>query len=230
MLDVDDFKRFNDLHGHPKGNALLAELARLFIGTVRETDSVARYGGEEFAIVLPDTYKIDAKEIAERVRRVVEAANASDPTGEEISSTTVSLGLATFPGDATDVGGLVQCADKAMYRAKGDGKNRVVLYDQDIRSFRRRSVQLDGTMRTLDPSEQPIQTIELSEGGLSLITYGNVAVGSIAEVHLNGAEKISILACVVAVNPKPGHGNRVALKIVQLDCESRRRLAAALDG
>jgi len=233
LVDVDDFKDYNDVHGHPAGNTLLVELARLFVGTVRETDSVSRYGGEEFAIVLPDTYKIDAKEIAERVRRVIEAANVPRPEGRGRDSTSISLGLATYPADARDPSGLVQCADKALYRAKADGKNRVVLYDQEIRSYRRRSIRLEGTMRTLDPSEQPIRTVELSEGGLSLVTHGNVAVGSIAEIQLAGAGgsgEISILAVVVAATGNPGQGNRIALKIVQVDRESRSRLTEVLEG
>jgi diguanylate cyclase (GGDEF)-like protein len=129
MLDIDHFKKFNDTHGHQAGNLALQHLVRVLQDTVRETDMVARYGGEEFAIILPETTKRLAHELAARVRANIEASpvviNGND------HRITVSLGLATFPRDVNNWQALVECADQALYRSKQEGRNRVTVYAPD---------------------------------------------------------------------------------------------------
>ena len=129
MLDIDHFKKFNDTHGHQAGNVALQQLARVLEETVRETDIVARYGGEEFALILPETTKRLAHELASRVRANVEAAPVR--LGEHHHRITVSVGLATFPRDSYTWQGLVECADKALYASKQGGRNRVTIYIPD---------------------------------------------------------------------------------------------------
>lgn len=126
MLDIDHFKKFNDTHGHQAGNSALQQLARVVKDTVRDTDSVARYGGEEFALILPETTKRLAHELAERVRANVEA----NPVllGGHHHKVTVSLGVATIPRDAFGGQALVEAADQALYRSKQAGRNQVTLY------------------------------------------------------------------------------------------------------
>jgi diguanylate cyclase (GGDEF)-like protein len=126
MLDIDHFKKFNDTHGHQAGNAALQHLARVVDDTVRETDIVARYGGEEFALILPETTKRLAHELAERVRANVE----TNPVrlGEHHHRVTVSLGVATYPRDASTWQALVEDADKALYQSKQLGRDRVSLF------------------------------------------------------------------------------------------------------
>jgi diguanylate cyclase (GGDEF)-like protein len=127
MIDVDHFKSYNDHHGHPAGDEVLRQLARLLGDGRRANDVVARYGGEEFAIVLVDTAKFAAAKLAERLReRVAEHAfpeSDSQPEGR----LTISIGVATCPDDATDPEGLVRAADSALYAAKHAGRDRVVL-------------------------------------------------------------------------------------------------------
>ncbi|MBE0476419.1 MAG: GGDEF domain-containing protein [Coriobacteriia bacterium] len=124
MLDVDDFKRYNDTHGHIAGDRALSALGRVVHSCVREVDVVARYGGEEFSVLLPETDEPGAYVAAEKVReaigryRFIEAD--SDPT-----HLTVSIGVASMPGHASDKEGLLQQADEALYQAKSFGKNRV---------------------------------------------------------------------------------------------------------
>ncbi len=121
MIDVDFFKRFNDSLGHVAGDVLLRELGRLIRDQVRSTDTVARYGGEEFAVVLPDTRKAGALEVAEKIRTAV--ARAPFDGGRAV---TISIGVAAFPDDGDGAQAVLVAADRALYQAKGGGRNRVV--------------------------------------------------------------------------------------------------------
>jgi len=125
MIDVDHFKKYNDDNGHPAGDEVLRQLARLLADGRRVNDFVARYGGEEFAVVLVDTPKLVAYQLAEKLRERV--ADHSFPAPREGGKLTVSVGIAAIPDDANDAEGLVRAADAALYRAKGAGRNRVVL-------------------------------------------------------------------------------------------------------
>ena len=121
VLDVDHFKRINDSLGHPAGDRVLVELAKLIAGNVREMDVFARLGGEEFAILAPNCDANCARPFAEKLRRVVEAHAFPD-----IGRLTCSFGLAEYR-DADDPDTLIERADDALYRAKDEGRNRVVM-------------------------------------------------------------------------------------------------------
>jgi diguanylate cyclase (GGDEF)-like protein len=125
MIDVDDFKSFNDRHGHRVGDEVLRTVARALEGDVRrELDIVCRYGGDEFSLILPHT-PIAATQVAERLRRRISEATISLENGKTAGTVTVSIGVAAYPGSATDVDGLVTVADEALYVAKSGGRNRV---------------------------------------------------------------------------------------------------------
>lgn len=125
LLDVDDFKRFNDQHGHAGGDALLRALGVALPAELRATDLVSRWGGEEFALLLPDTGAAEAVHLLERVRGAVESLSV-DVGGGAVRRCTVSVGLTeSTAGDSFDA--LIDRADKAMYRAKASGKNRVLV-------------------------------------------------------------------------------------------------------
>jgi diguanylate cyclase (GGDEF)-like protein len=126
MVDIDYFKKFNDTHGHQAGNVALNHLASILNSTVRETDIVARYGGEEFALILPETTKRLAQDLATRLRSNVEASPVV--LGTNHHRITISLGIATFPRDCSTWQSLVEDADKALYQSKHDGRNRVTTY------------------------------------------------------------------------------------------------------
>jgi diguanylate cyclase (GGDEF)-like protein len=131
MLDVDHFKQFNDAFGHPAGDEVLRQLARVFGDARRANDVVARYGGEEFAVILVDTAKFTAAKVAERIRERVHAHDFSEaaPRAGRLS---VSVGVATYPEDGGDAEGLVRVADAALYAAKRAGRNRVVLATESL--------------------------------------------------------------------------------------------------
>jgi diguanylate cyclase (GGDEF)-like protein len=122
MIDVDHFKRYNDDHGHPAGDEVLRQVARLLSDGRRVNDFCARYGGEEFAVVLVDTPKLTAFQVADKLRQRI-TEHEFDGGGR----LTVSVGVAAFPDDASDAEALVRGADAALYRAKAAGRDRVVL-------------------------------------------------------------------------------------------------------
>jgi diguanylate cyclase (GGDEF)-like protein len=124
MVDIDHFKRINDAHGHPVGDSVLREVARVLKDTLRAVDSLGRYGGEEFIAILPHTSHDEALQTADRLRRAIEE-HLFRCAGKELR-TTVSVGVASFPSDTVDApADLVREADKALYRAKEGGRNRV---------------------------------------------------------------------------------------------------------
>ncbi len=130
MLDVDHFKRINDTHGHPAGDAVLRYVARLIRAQLRGSDVVARYGGEEFVLLLPATPLNAALDTAERIRRVI-AAQTMPVRASEALRITVSIGAALLNGEGDPDSGalaavLVQQADQALYAAKQGGRNRVL--------------------------------------------------------------------------------------------------------
>lgn len=131
MLDVDHFKQFNDTFGHPAGDEVLRQLARVLADTRRANDVVARYGGEEFAVILVDTPKFTAAKVAERVRERINTHDFSEaaPRAGKLSA---SIGVATFPDDGADAETLVRSADTALYAAKRSGRNRVVLASEAL--------------------------------------------------------------------------------------------------
>ena len=152
MVDIDDFKHFNDRYGHPAGDLVLAEVGRILSGDIRAgIDLAARYGGEEFAVVLPNTARDGAQVVGARLaRQLSELPGAAPPNAEgavdvgerirvSVAGTTlpgvdddtritVSIGVACFPGPAGGPGELVRNADKALYLAKRLGKNRVEVF------------------------------------------------------------------------------------------------------
>ena len=129
IFDVDHFKNYNDVNGHPAGDELLRRLAAVIRENVRPEDLSCRYGGEEFVVVMPDTGPEDAWAVAERIRLAVEAYDF--PHGEKQPSgrLTISGGLSMFPGDGQGAEELIEHADQALYQSKRGGRNRVTRFE-----------------------------------------------------------------------------------------------------
>jgi len=123
MMDIDNFKKINDTYGHLVGDAILKEVARLIRENMREIDFVARFGGEEFSAILPETDKTGAIMVAERISSRIsqEKIKAFD----EAIVTSISVGVASFPQNTLHSDVLIEAADKALYKAKVSGRNRV---------------------------------------------------------------------------------------------------------
>lgn len=128
MMDIDNFKSVNDNYGHPVGDQVLREIANCISQTVRKIDVASRYGGEEFTVILPETNINDAKIIAERIRKNINAIkiNIKD---DIIIQPSVSIGMSEYPSCALDEQTLIELADVALYNAKNNGKNCICEYN-----------------------------------------------------------------------------------------------------
>ncbi|MFZ1986500.1 MAG: sensor domain-containing diguanylate cyclase, partial [Desulfatitalea sp.] len=125
MMDIDNFKHFNDTYGHPLGDEVLKRVAQVLRDNIRKSDIAARYGGEEFVLILPETDTEQALIVCEKIRGAMQAMFI--PHGEQTLRVTISLGAATFPYHAIDKQRLIQSADEALYASKRAGKNRASL-------------------------------------------------------------------------------------------------------
>ena len=126
MMDIDNFKIYNDTNGHPAGDEVIRRISKLIQNNIRKIDIAARYGGEEFAIILPEASPESARIVTEKIRRLVEEEPIPFEDKQPNKKLTISLGLATYPMDAKDGKQLVSKADQRLYKAKKSGRNRVV--------------------------------------------------------------------------------------------------------
>lgn len=144
MLDIDHFKLFNDRYGHPAGDEALRAFSRAVQAVVRTSDVIARYGGEEFIVALPGAGRDEANRVAEKLRAAIEAATIDVGSGN-VASITASLGVVSTGTHHVDRAGLVEAADRALYQAKREGRNRVVEALSDKRGLHRASSRRHGT-------------------------------------------------------------------------------------
>jgi diguanylate cyclase (GGDEF)-like protein len=137
MLDIDNFKHYNDICGHPTGDKALKVVAQLLSAEVRDIDILARYGGEEFVIILTETDKMGAWKVAERIRKRIEDYKFPHGQIQPQKRLTVSIGVAGYPQDADRRKDLVERADEALYRAKKLGRNQVFIAGQSEEAWMR---------------------------------------------------------------------------------------------
>ena len=142
MIDIDYFKAVNDAHGHPSGDKVLKELGNFLISHLRQSDTVARYGGEEFCVLLPHVGYEGAHLLAERLRKKIMDENYKLDSGFSLKIT-ISIGISSYPEDPVDrKDTLLFYADKALYRAKGAGRNRVYVYRDLTKEYTNKIPQL----------------------------------------------------------------------------------------
>ena len=120
LLDIDRFKKINDKYGHKWGDQVLTKLASEITKNLRERDIFARWGGEEFVLLLPDTGKSEAFNLAEKIRKTI-----CQSPDEQLNKITISIGVATIDPDNYNIDRAIMQADQAMYRAKAKGRNQV---------------------------------------------------------------------------------------------------------
>ena len=126
FFDIDHFKKYNDINGHPMGDMLLRGIANILKQTSRNTDIPCRYGGEEFCIILTHTNLEGAMIKAEKVRKIIEETVFPNQEKQPNGNLTVSIGVSEVPAHASDSSKLISSADEALYKAKSGGRNRVV--------------------------------------------------------------------------------------------------------
>ena len=125
LLDIDHFKRINDIYGHSTGDEVLIFLSDQIREVSRKNDLSYRFGGEEFLLLLPETDKNEAFQVAERLRRKMEGSIS--PCGEIV---TISAGIATYPDSTTNLAELIEMADQCLYEAKSAGRNKCIVFNQ----------------------------------------------------------------------------------------------------
>ena len=184
FLDLDDFKHINDTYGHQAGDYILKSVSEVILKQIRAEDIASRYGGEEIIIILPETGKVQALILGERIRRKI-AENVFDYEGKELRMT-LSGGLASMPIDTTSFVNLVKFADAALYRAKADGKNTISIFSEN----KRRYVRVDFC------SEIQIRKIDFDDiGEKFLATAKNLSLTGIlfeSRVPMEIGDKINI--------------------------------------
>ena len=200
LLDLDDFKQINDERGHVEGDRVLMRAAAVVREGVREIDVAARYGGEEFAVLLPDTSRLGAFVVAERIRRRIEERFARGR-----SVVTISGGIAVFPDDAGTPADLIVQADAGLYGAKAAGKNRILLPQGERRRFRRQMSPQGVTVATR-AGRAPARVKNVSEGGLLVSLREAVPLGSAVSLTIEriGSTPVGLRGQVVRVERVPG--------------------------
>lgn len=178
MVDIDHFKHYNDTFGHPAGDRLLKQVATILKASVRTVDAVARYGGEEFAVILVDTSPSECAEIAERIRRDIETFPFEGRDEQPGGKLTISMGIASFPRNATSRQDLIWLADQALYRVKQSTRNNILVY----------SSVLDELKASLDPKDQEV--LNQLQSHLSIINAKDKYTFSHAERVVGYAEAI----------------------------------------
>lgn len=136
LFDIDHFKHYNDTNGHPEGDRLLKELGSLITRLSRKTSVIARYGGEEFIVLLPNMSKEDACVYAGRLQLGVAAHPFMHGERQPLGCISVSGGIASFPEDGTSLEKVIEMADKALYRVKQKGGNRVIKHVRSAEALR----------------------------------------------------------------------------------------------
>jgi diguanylate cyclase (GGDEF)-like protein len=132
MIDIDDFKSYNDLNGHQAGDHALQITAHCLRAGLRSADVAARYGGEEFSVLLPQTSVNEAAVIAERMRERVAATEYPHGKSQPLGRVTISIGVCTYAGNINTVDRVIAAADRALYIAKSQGKNQIEFYQETL--------------------------------------------------------------------------------------------------
>jgi diguanylate cyclase (GGDEF)-like protein len=186
FLDIDDFKKVNDLYGHVAGDRCLAKVAHIIKDSIRTEDTAVRYGGEEIVVIFPQTSKVDALAIGERIRTQISMTAFGNQTHPY--QVTVSGGLVAFPMDGRDCAQLLERADAAMYQAKGAGKNTIVVYSHEKRRCLRvdfdRHVEAKPVEFLNKPVSMDVQGKNISSGGMLFEAASSFSIGSKVQLRM----------------------------------------------
>ena len=215
MLDLDDFKSNNDKYGHPTGDAVLRDVGRLLVQRVRDIDVAARYGGEEFAIILPETRRMSAFVVAERIRSEVERFFKRKSFGGHEVRATISGGIAAFPDDADTPEDLIARSDESLYRAKHAGKNLVSIFYREKRKASRINIESQGIRVHFNGgravASSGARALNISEGGMLIETTRKLSLGESVELKLplGAGQELSLVGQVVRLEPRQNGRKKV---------------------
>ncbi len=229
LFDLDDFKKLNDRWGHLFGNEVLVEVAGMIRRALRDSDLAVRFGGEEFLVVLPGTAKAGALTLAERLRQQL-AQHEFTPDGKSAVRVTLSGGVACFPSDGHDASALIKRADQALYTVKTAEKNGVALFSREQRAFARVGASVLGWYRMVGEEEKPLETVNLSAGGILFQSAVRLPAGALLEMGLNLPEQphpVPVKTRVIR-SVERGGGFETAVTIQQVKPQMQARLSEFL--
>lgn len=229
FLDLDDFKRVNDTHGHLVGDEALRSVARIVMDESRSEDTAARFGGEEMVVLLPETGKIKALIVGERIReRIAKLDLAAHDTTLKL---TVSGGIASYPIDGRTAAQLIESADKAMYQAKGAGKNNIVLFSPEQRQYLRVSFDSAIQVRTIDfdgPLDLTAQSKNICSGGILFESAHPMDLGTKLQLQIPvtaGKRPMTMIGTVVRVETLgPGRWD-IGIAFLEMDKPQKDEIA-----
>jgi diguanylate cyclase (GGDEF)-like protein len=232
FIDIDNFKRYNDSHGHLAGDEALRIVGQAVLSSKRMIDVACRYGGEEFVLILPRTPKSGALIVGERIRKRIEALKPGRGKSRHLKGAiTISGGIATFPQDASDLHDLSIKADQALYLAKQSGRNRITLFSTDKRRFMRIGIDRPIHYRLLDDEEgiyREARTLNISEGGMLFEVDKKIPVSSTVWVDLKlpRARKVhSFVGSVVYSNRgNPSH-YQTGISFIRMERHTRQAVS-----
>ncbi|MZG29962.1 MAG: diguanylate cyclase [Nitrospinae bacterium] len=230
FFDLDNFKKLNDTYGHQAGDMTLKKTAEIMLTEKRTEDLACRYGGEELVLILPETTKVNALVIAERIRQKIEELELVFE-GKQFSVTS-SGGVASYPADAKDVKTLLNMADVALYQAKENGKNRIVLHNTDKRHYIRVDFAGDVQINKIDQERSQVtaQGKNFSRSGLLLESPVPIDIGTRVKVKLADQKldtPITMKAEVVRLEKFDSHYD-IGISFLEFNDISGNELANAL--
>jgi len=187
FIDLDNFKTLNDTYGHQAGDLTLKVVADILQNMKRTEDTACRYGGEELVLILPETEKMNALVIAERIRKKVEETEI-EFEGKTFN-VTLSGGISSYPADGKEAQELVHAADVALYQAKENGRNRIFIHDFEKRHYLRigisEEVQVQSVTENLNPKEMNAQGKNVSSSGILFESPIALKIGSQVQIALS---------------------------------------------
>jgi two-component system, cell cycle response regulator len=224
LIDLDDFKRFNDERGHVFGDAALKELARFLKATVREEDLVCRYGGEEFLMILPETDSAGAHMLAERMR-----IESKDQRFFKENGVTFSGGVSAYPETGIDASEIVLAADKALYQAKFSGKDRIVKAIPERRRYSRFPQAWSIDILDRASRNRSVVTENVSLGGAKIECADPLALDEPLNLQIRPADASSgwlpAQGKVSWIRPKAHEGFDCGLSFIELPREAAELFA-----
>ncbi|MBU0729938.1 MAG: diguanylate cyclase [Proteobacteria bacterium] len=228
FFDLDNFKLINDTYGHLGGDLILKSVAEIIRKRKRIEDVAVRYGGEEILLLLPDTPKVHAHEIGERIRQEIDEARFVYEG--RVLKVTISGGLASYPYDTTAPQRLVEAADSALYSAKAAGKNRIVLFSGDKRRYVRVDCHGDIKLkeqRFNDDIMHAAQCRDISRGGMMVESSDNISPGTrlLTQFTLQDEKQQLFASTVVRVEPSSEDKFNIGMSFLDIDYRTGNELA-----
>jgi diguanylate cyclase (GGDEF)-like protein len=228
MMDVDDFKVYNDQNGHITGNTALKKFARILKKSVRNVDNVARYGGEEFVLICPETTKEGGFVIADRIRERVERSTFVAEKKQPLRTFTISGGVATLNVDASTASNLINRADQALYRAKARGKNQIALYIDERRDTERVAASITGQLMTVSHAGDVFTVQNISKSSLLIRFNKAIPLGTILQLSLRVSDRKTPIRCETKVRRvaelKKNKDYEIGVRIIRASERDRKAL------